>query len=510
LSPRSALDFSKRKHSAVWFVTLLALGFLFYYPGIDVQYYADDFYFLQEVSCSNVVGQFLGQGRSHSFYRPVEAAVLACVQANFDLNTIPIHVVTIVLHVALSYLLFVAILEIGLPLSHAILGSLFLLFSQANASAILGNDTLSQVSGTYFGCLSLFLLYRFLSGELSKGTNREVRVRLMKYVLSVLAFTIALFSKESSVSFFPLLFGVALLKGYALNATGKQFHLRKAFLFLLPYFTILVAYLTVRNLVGTLPPRLGPGPYNFHIGLSILKNAANLLLAANIPVSTVTTVTNLRSGRLDVVALILFLTILFIGFVGYGAWHSRRSGLLLALVAFGIVAMFPMVMLNHISELYAYNLMPFVATIFGIGVGTLVQRASRGWRRVTIAAVLLLLTGHVVAIRQKASMMRENGIRATVLLEKVRPYAEKTPAGGALMLVNSETQEPEYSVFLTRGFNVLAASRVEQVARRDDITVKIIEESELRRPPPYASNTLFLYLTGDGLGVTTDATGTTR
>ena len=81
----------------------------------------------------------------------------------------------------------------------------------------------------------------------------------------------------------------------------------------------------------------------------------------------------------------------------------------------------------------------------------------------------------------KAALMEENGRRATALLNGIQPYAQKVPAGGALLLVNAKDGQPEYSVFLMNDFNVLnnGEARIRKTVGRDDITVRIVDEENL-------------------------------
>ena len=66
---------------------------------------------------------------------------------------------------------------------------------------MLGNDTLSQVSGTFFGCLSVWLLYVFFQDEGSNAFDAR-RIVARNILGSIVAFAIALLSKERQRFFF--------------------------------------------------------------------------------------------------------------------------------------------------------------------------------------------------------------------------------------------------------------------------------------------------------------------
>jgi hypothetical protein len=488
----------------MWLVALGLMGFLIYFRGIDIPYYADDFLFFSGSSCSNVLDRFLGKARHMGFYRPIEAAFLTCIQEYFGLNTIPIHIATISLHTVLSYLVFVFLLKVGFSRTQAILGSLFMLFSQANASAVLGNDTLSQVSGTFFGCLSLWFLYiSFPNGQAAEAmTDRTYRVR--NYCISVLAFTIALFSKESSVSFFPLLFGIIAFHVHDIKTKVEKTSLRDSVLAFLPYVVILAAYLTTRSSIGATQLALGHERYNFHIGRNVVENLALLFVASVIPLSSVTVFTSVKSGEISMIAFSALASVLFIVLLADGLWMSARHGLIFLLGAFGIGALFPMVLLNQVSELYAYNSMPFVSMIAGISLGTLFHFANTHRSKQMLAVTLVVLfASHIIAVNQKSSLMQENGARATMLLAGIQPYAQRLSKNGELLLLNPDDSRPEYSVFLMRGFNVLSdgLSRIKETSNRNDISVRIIEEKDLNAARHDGHDSVILYLDGDFIRV---------
>jgi len=322
-----------------------------------------------------------------------------------------------------------------------------------------------------------------------------------KYSLSIFAFAIALLSKESSVSFFPLLLCIVL---FNFNNFGKEkIPLGKAFIAFLPYIAILFAYVATRSLLGVSQPGLGPRRYNFYIGMNLIENLLMLLFASIIPTSSVTAFTTFNTGQLSTFSAIAVVSLVFIGLLGYGLWQSRRYSITLTVGAFGICALFPMVMMNHVSELYAYNSMPFVSMMAGVGLGTIFERSNTRWGKQAVAVMLLVLfVSHITAIQGKASFMVKNGAQATILLNGIQPYVQKVPADGELLLLNPYNHRPEYSVFLVRGFNVLkyGAWRIKKTSNRDDITVRIVEQKDFKQFS-HRSDALILSLDGNAIKV---------
>ncbi len=495
---------SEWKKNSLWLIALGILGFLTFLRGIDISYYADDFVFFSDLSCADGFDHFLGKGRFRGFYRPIEAALLTCIQEYYGVNTIPIHIINISLHALLSFLVFTVLLKLDFSRAQAAFGALFMLLSQANASAILGNDTLSQVSATFFGCFSLLFLHVALDHDATAGAGNKATFRSGFYLSSVLAFALALFSKESGVSFFPLLVGVLFLSFYSSPSGLKKRVLHRAALAFIPFVVVLVGYFFTRAQIGASQATLGHGNYNFNIGFNVAENLAELLIVSIIPLSSVTVFTSVQNGQLGSVAMIALASSVFLGLVSYGLWQTRRYVVVAVLGIFAIGALFPMVILNHVSELYAYNAMPFIAMIVGAGLGAVFEKAhTRRVKRLVLITVCALFASHIIAVQGKAALMRDNGERATLLLKRIEPYAQRVSPGGQLLLVNPDDDYPEYSIFLMRGFNVFrdGVSRIKRNANRADIAVKIIEQKDLQRTLSERQGAVVLHLYGDAVRV---------
>jgi len=151
---------------------------------------------------------------------------------------------------------------------------------------------------------------------------------------------------------------------------------------------------------------------------------------------------------------------------------------------FAIFSLFPVVLMNQVSELYLYNAMPFLSVIVGAGLGRLIQvSGTRTTKYLVLTGVGLLFISHVAAIHSKTILMSHNGETATILLNAIQPHLKSIPRNGELVLLNSTSHEVEYSVFRMNGFNVLdnGLGRLKQMARRTDFDVKIITESALQK-----------------------------
>src|SRR6185503_9369486 len=128
-----------------WLVLLAIFGAVLYGAGLHAGYYADDFLFVHLGRAPRVLSHFVHSGAGTHWYRPIEAAILDSIQARFGLETWPIHVLALAGHVALAWLVWAGLVSLGFDRYAAAGGSLVMLVSQAAVSAVVGNDTLSQV-----------------------------------------------------------------------------------------------------------------------------------------------------------------------------------------------------------------------------------------------------------------------------------------------------------------------------------------------------------------------------
>jgi hypothetical protein len=466
----------------LWLFVLALIVFSLYFPGLKIKYYGDDFEFVF-LSPSTKIFYFLSHSNPYNgFYRPIQATFATVIQTYFGLNTLPIHVTQIFLHLLLSWLIFVFMNRMAFSRLQAALGSLFMLVSQTNVYAVLGNDTLSQISGTLFGCCSIWLLVSYYYPHITEGTEDRLRGLIYyKYILSILMFFFSLLSKETSASFFVLLIGIVLVNNLRIK---DRISIKRIVIEICPYLIVMALYYTLRLQASKIQPFWGPGRYNFHIGLNIIKNLAMFLFAAFSPISSVTTFTAFMEGKLAVFPIIATLSLVLFFLVVYGLLCSDRRGIIYVLAIFAIITLFPAAAMNHIGELYLYNSIPFISILVGIGLGRLLNlgKANRIRQGLIVVLIGLLLTSHVIATRSKIFLMKNNGERVAPLLKQVMAYVPKVPKNGHLLLLNPDNDEIEYSVFLMKGFNVLGLNRIMQLSGRDDFRIAVVERSDRGRP----------------------------
>ena len=476
--------------SIFWLFSLGIIGFLLYFYGLDGQYYMDDFGLVFEPLNSNPFYYFIHKKYDNDiFYRPLENLFLALVQKYFGLNTIPLHLTQLSIHILFSWVIFFVIGRLGFSKFQAMLGSLFMIVSQTNVVPVLSNDTLSQVGGTFFGCISVWLLYSCFLNSKTRKPGFKKTINYQTKVFSILAFIISLLFKESSVSFIPLLLVIIIL----INLEIKNYNLliKKTIFEISPYLIVTVLYIIIRLLIGASLPNFDsnsnlPSHYKYQISINIIKNIVMFLFAALIPTSSVTTFTAFKNREYVNFCIIVITSFLFLALIAYGLWRSNRRGTISVLVVFAIINFFPMAMMNQVSEHQLYNSIPFISILVGIGLGKQLELSKVSWAKQGLVAALvgLLFVSNATAVPTKALFMKENGERATMLLIQIQPYVYKLPKNGKLLLLNPPSNQVEYSVFLLKGFNVLredGLQRIKKVSGRNDLMMKIIEISDVEQ-----------------------------
>jgi hypothetical protein len=169
-----------------------------------------------------------------------------------------------------------------------------------------------------------------------------------------------------------------------------------------------------------------------------------------------------------------------------GVTFGKRWPATVGLAILAACAAMPVVLLNHVSELYAYNLAPFAAIIVALALPPLMEvRRTLLVRALTTVFLLGVLFSHVVAVKRKASQFEANGRDAVVLVPLVIDFARQLPPSGVLVLC--EPPHPatmSYSEFLGgpfMGINDGADGRniekwVKHRAQRPDISIKFVAD----------------------------------
>jgi hypothetical protein len=392
-----------------WLLVLLIAGVVIFARGLGIEYYADDFQFVYAHPIPGPLHFFFHEVPNNAFYRPLQASFIAVVQRTADLNTTPIHLTQLLMHVALCWLVYVAILRLGFARSQAVLGSLFMLIAQVNVHAVMSNDTLSQAGAALFGSASLLVLY--LAGGGGPGPAQDARPPAWSaagYALSLGLLALALLSKESGTAYLPLLLAVLVIVERRSHGRVRLAPILARFA---PFLAVTILYLLLRSSVVDSQLTFGPDRYQLHLGLNVIQNLMMFFAAAAVPFSTADVFTHVAEKNLFWLGAVGSITFILLTLVAYGMWYLRRSWkLFVVLSIFAVAALFPTFLLNRTSELYVYNAMPFFAFVVGTGVGSALM-ASRDLRVLRLAVSLMIVVifaGHFTAVQSKLSLMKQN------------------------------------------------------------------------------------------------------
>lgn len=472
---------------------IIAAGYGIYWLGLTIKPFGDNFQMIFPDPQCNPLTYFLHEVKYCLSYRPIHATLSSWSQIFFgQFNTLPINFLQITAHILLALLVWHASVRLGLSTPAAITASLYMLASQANTMAVL--DNFSQVLGTLFGCISLWLLFLYL------GNNKQ---RLSFYITGIIAFLISVWSKETSIS----LLLQALLIVLLFSIKEKSFRLKDVLLVSLPFLAITLSYIILRSSLPVRQPSFGHGMYQFHIGLNIIKNSGLMIFGASIPVSSVDFALAYKNGETAYVLAVSLLAFAFVAGIfllplkngdpipPWAGWSSAKSDkthrpLILILTALAITGILPVIILNHVSEAYVYTMMPYISIIFGFALNELFRHCTmkRIWRTVLIFIIGVMLISHFLAVRSKMGLLINNGEQAHILLAQIKPYILTAPSRSSIWLVDpAKMGGKEYSIFVLRGFNVLenGLDSIKRLLGREDLSLRIIGENNLekaRRP----------------------------
>jgi hypothetical protein len=472
-------------------IGITVLGVAIYSSGLAGPYFGDDFQLVFQYPSAKYLYFFTHANPNLVFYRPIQSMIMAMIQSAVGLNTVPVHVLTFALHLVLSVVVFVASRRLGLSPRQGFIASLIMVISQANAMAVLSNDSLSQVAGTLCGYLSVLLFYIHFDEQSEKGTTRVG-------TLAIVLFALSLWCKESSLCFLPIVVVVALaghLQHKPLRINPLQMIVQT-----FPFGIVTLVYVVLRSFVVQ---RLADSRYSLEFGTNVIKNILLLLSSCALPVSSAQAFQAYSHGDLAFLIVAAGLAFLFLALVMYGLLRSWNPSILVLLLI-AVVSLFPMVLFRHVSELYAYNTMPPISILMSIGIaGALRQMTTRRLLR-GIAMVLLCacLVGNSLGVYDKGHAMTKNGIEASRLLDRIEGHVASVPPGGYLILLNPPDGSPEYSVFYMNGFNVLeyGTNIIKQMSNREDMQI-VIGSLEKFRGMTIPTSSVVLTLKGDSVRV---------
>jgi len=454
-----------------WF----AASLLLYWPGLRAGYFSDDLLFFYYSPPRHLWDYFAQRGAAAQAYRPLEAIILSLIQQKFRFETLPIHLLSLSAHAGLCCIVWTAARKLEFRPIERWFACILMLVAQVGVPALLGNDTLSQSASAFLGSLSAL----FLAAIWWRERERDPAGGSGKWLIaSVAAYTGSLFFKETGLGF--ALVAALLIGAIAFKDRPWKVGLTRAALLALPYGAATLAYLAARLHAGGAVSH--SGSYQIRVGLNVIRNILEFTLAAFGPMSTVDGAVALAMHRIPELMVDVLGCLLILAVMAAGILVPNKGKLAVWLTALALASLFPAYLLTHVSELYLYNAVPFLALVMGMAFGGLWYR-TRWLKAASGVCAALLVCGQIYAVREKAGLMALNGIRAGEIysdidriLPALRPYTR-------IFLVNSSDRNPEYSVFLLKGFDVvdLGNLRIGPILGRPDVRVELIEEPQVEK-----------------------------
>lgn len=432
-------------------------------PAWDYPIFADDY----QYGAIGEMNPFEHFGRPHAengFYRPIAFLAISATQRFFGTHTWPLHLVQYIAHAALGLIVFLAARHLTRSTLAAWLSWAFFVTAQGATHALASNDTLTQILSTAAGFAALYLVLRHTGIESTirrPAVGPSLSVPLAIGVTGLVA--LSLWSKESGVAFLAL---AALALAVAVRR--RRITLARTVPIIASTGVVAAAYWLARSTASRASLQFGDGRHDVAVGLVNAKNVGMMLVSAASPLSTVRAYTGAVSG--DLLTLALFAALL--GCVGalMLAGAGRRSvasrPLVLALVGAAIVVCFPAALQNRVSELYAYNCLPLVAMLTGLGAASLLKSRDSG-RRFAIGIVLTAITlaAGAISVHSKARLMRDSGRQAEAVMLALSDHVSRAGHAARIGLVDVH-ERPSYSVFVMSPFELIGPTAEDDIAER--------------------------------------------
>lgn len=395
-------------------LALLLLAHVAVLVLLPIGWFGDDLHYLKfaaEHREASVRDVFTWEDRALRRYRPLEKLLCREVWKRFDLDTRPLRAVTgasLVLTIGLGLAL---ARRAGVDAVAARLGLIGFLVHQALPAVLYRNARMEQ-HVALCGLLALLAWERWLRE--AKGWSTSAAWGVGGMGVSLLG---ALLWSEAAAGLLLVVIAWSWLRG------GSSLGRWAAALVALAVGTGFV--------VGCLAvgaPLSDTGRYAVSLGGTTVRNAGIALAGWLSPVSSILVVRWLRAENWAALALAALIVALIVAALIAAGRRVRRLappvfGVAGAFYAAAVLALFPVVLLQHLSEAYLYPSLLFFCMASGVLVGHAARLrgpaegavvASRGGRSVRLAVVALLVVamgGHLHAMVTKVAHLRHNATR---------------------------------------------------------------------------------------------------
>ena len=441
VSPIRRLGRNQNMFNLFLIVFLIVLGFLLYGKSLSIPYYGNDFQFVFiNPSIHNVLDSFTHPVPYTQTYRPIQAAIMQFVQSMHGMNTLPIHILSLLIHILIAIVIFKFMIRQKFSAIQSGIAAIFMLIAPINVMTVAGNDSLHQLLGTLLGILSVMMIIRWEQSTSSMA-------RLLMLVGSVLLFGMAIFSSETAIVYFVPILAVLMYQSI------KTKNIIPAVL-IMPYLLILLSYGYIYH--EMIPQMSGIWQSPAGIGRNTIINFLIISAGSIYPFSTVRLM-QLFSDRSWIAMGTLGSTAVALMIVVIAGWlqsikRSYITGLLLIIMAMTLL----LGLFIHPSELIVYTIMPFVAVIIGLAVGTMVERIRviPSTRLLFGAFVVMVALSCAGSTMQKVRQMGECGEWQQSIMNQLGRLIEQG-SDRCIVLINPRERTNQYSVFVQDDFESL-------------------------------------------------------
>jgi hypothetical protein len=458
-------------------ILLIILGLVVWLPSIGGKHFDDDylFVFMGEKSLSPL-SVFTQKSPTSSHYRPMEAAILILAQETFGVrkSAYVVQGLAMFCHIAASVFIFLGLMRLRLPRTCGLLASVLFVTHPTAASAVLGNDSTSQLHSGWLGLLGAWLIASSvgLIPAAEPGVAGSDSIRKGRFLLGLLTIVAAMLFKETAMGFLLVTGLLVLLAAYHNNIDWKS-----ASLTLLMPAAALGGYMLLRRAMGLSMSTAGSTAVA--IGMNIPRNLVQLFMASVTPVSSVQIyvatvehawllLAGLALGPLLVGAALVY------GLLGLTKEHSIRN--IVVFAGSMLCVFFPAFMVSHVSELYAYAALPLVMGVIALAIRKTNRKPFVG--QAIALVVIIIATVQVQAVWSKAKLMKQNGEASERLVGQLVEVVRKLPPNTTLYLQDIQGNQPTYSCYLERGFAPItdAARYIKHLANRPDVAIRFVRD----------------------------------
>ncbi len=467
---------TRSKQNSFLFTGLLALLTVVYWHALRIPYFGDDFQWFFPKPSDMLFGNFIHRAPDNTWYRPLQSMVLAFIQMVWGADTLPIRIVHLSLQASMGVLIFRVLQYWKVSFASSFIAALYFAVTQACVYPVIANDMVSQMMGSLFGALTIWNLYRGM-----EYVREGKKFPISRLAISLLTFFLALVSKETSAGLcLSVVVLIYIMQPKQEMAIGK---FRNSAIAIIPFFLLGVVYTILRSSAGAAMPTYGgEGSYQMHFGFNILKNFGLFLFQSVLPFSSTLLAHMFYDRNLVAIAILVGGTaMLGVAWI-YGIWKSPKRRLIVTVLCFGLLSLIPALFLNHVSESYLYNALPYLMVALGFAIDYYRTQASASIRFSFAILLLIALVANVAGDIQKTNAMAEESSRSQIIMDQLYPIIPKLPPNGVLYLVNPVTHEFEYSVFAMKGLRVVefADPWIVRHTHRPDVSMFVLDSAEYR------------------------------